>query len=60
VSSKIAEFPLHYGSTGIYHYGGQEDLGLRDEIPCSRLIACDSEGHHMMTCSPSGLMLYQV
>ncbi|XP_066915154.1 WD repeat-containing protein 91-like [Clytia hemisphaerica] len=55
VSSKIAEFPLPAGSTGIYDYSN-----TGDEIPSSHLLACDSEGNHMMTCSPSGLMLYQV
>ena len=60
VSSKIAEFPLHAGSTGINHYNGSGDLGLMDDPPYGKLLDCDSDGQHMMTCGPSGLMIYQV
>lgn len=64
VSSKIAEFPLEVGCTGMHHYRVNGDKGGRhsivDDIPSSKLLACDSDGQHMMTCGPSGLMIYRV
>ena len=65
VSSKIGEFPLHYGSTGIYSHGGRgggdfASEGGYDEMASTKLLAYDSDGNHMLCCSPSGLMIYKV
>ena len=57
VSSKVAEFPLELGSTGLHHYNGSGEVV---DIPSSRLLACDSEGDFMMTCGPCGLMIHNV
>lgn len=64
VSSKVAEFSLHFGSTGIYNYrtrgGDNTSEGGYDEMASTKLLAYDSDGNHMLCCSPSGLMIYKV
>ena len=62
VSSKIAEFILPEGSTGLMYYKIVKELGIHnmDELPYVKLLASDSEGEFMLTCGASGLMIYKV
>ena len=62
VSSKITEFILPEGSTGLMYYKIVKELGIHnmDELPYVKLLASDSEGEFMLTCGASGLMIYKV
>ncbi|XP_065648765.1 WD repeat-containing protein 91 isoform X2 [Hydra vulgaris] len=61
VSTKISEYPLPAGSTGLHYYSeiNEHDQLGQDEYFCGRLMCCHSEGHYIMICGPSGLMIYE-
>lgn len=56
---QIAELPIHEGATGPFNLiplGGKQ----KRFTPRGKLFAFDSRGKHVLTCAPSGGLIYKV
>lgn len=58
-TERLAQYNIHSGaSSPTDHWAGQ--LGYFPATPLGNLFAFDSEDRYVLTCSPSGGILYQV
>ncbi|XP_077991954.1 WD repeat-containing protein 91-like [Glandiceps talaboti] len=59
LGDKLFELAIHDGATGpfvVSGYGGYKQV----QTPMGKLFAFDVEGNHVLTCSPSGGIIYRL